>query len=155
MAPLARRPGPARTLVRYDERGCGLSDHDVDEFSLDAWVHDLETVVDDLGLERFPLLGVSRAAPSRSPTPPAIPDRVSRLVLFGALRAGPPATGPSRRGAEGSGAADRDGPPGMGPRGPAFRRFFTSSFIPDAPAELWEAFAELLRRTTSAENAAR
>src|SRR5690606_23346997 len=38
---------------------------------------------------------------------------------------------------------------------PSFRRFFTSSFIPDAPPELWDAFAELLRRTTSAENAAR
>ena len=44
---------------------------------------------------------------------------------------------------------------GWGREDPAFRRFFTSTFIPDAPPELWEAFAVLLRRTASAENAAR
>src|SRR5436190_19870344 len=45
------------TLVRYDERGCGLSDWDVEPLLFDAWVSDLETVVDALGLESFPLLG--------------------------------------------------------------------------------------------------
>ena len=50
-------------LVRYDERGCGLSDRDVDDFSLDTWVGDLETVVDAAGLERFPLLGISQGGP--------------------------------------------------------------------------------------------
>ncbi|MEJ2601608.1 MAG: alpha/beta hydrolase, partial [Anaerolineales bacterium] len=50
------------TLVRYDERGCGLSDWDVTEFSMQAWVRDLEAVVDALGLERFPLLGISQGA---------------------------------------------------------------------------------------------
>jgi len=44
---------------------------------------------------------------------------------------------------------------GWGREDAAFRRFFTASFIPDAPPELWESFAELLRRTSSAENAAR
>jgi class 3 adenylate cyclase len=48
------------TLVRYDARGNGLSDWDVDELSLDAWVSDLETVVDTIGIKRFPLLGVSQ-----------------------------------------------------------------------------------------------
>jgi pimeloyl-ACP methyl ester carboxylesterase len=58
------------TLVRYDERGCGLSDWDVDidAYSLDAWVRDPETVVDALGLERFPLLGISQGGRSPSPT---------------------------------------------------------------------------------------
>ena len=46
-----------RTLVRYDERGCGLSDWEVPQLSFEAWVSDLETVVDALGLESFPLLG--------------------------------------------------------------------------------------------------
>ena len=48
------------TLVRYDARGCGLSDREVPELSIETWVRDLETVVDALGLERFPLLGVSQ-----------------------------------------------------------------------------------------------
>src|SRR5262249_11600054 len=50
------------TLVRYDQRGCGLSDWDVDAFDLHSWVDDLELVVDALGLERFPLLGLSQGA---------------------------------------------------------------------------------------------
>ena len=45
-------------LVRYDERGCGLSDREVDDLSFDAWVEDLAAVVDALGLERFPLLSL-------------------------------------------------------------------------------------------------
>jgi pimeloyl-ACP methyl ester carboxylesterase len=48
------------TLVRYDARGNGLSDWDVEDLSLDAWVRDLETVVDAAGLERFPLFAMSQ-----------------------------------------------------------------------------------------------
>src|SRR5262249_4917518 len=48
------------TLIRYDPRGTGLSDWDVDELSLEAWLSDLETVVGAAGLERFPLLGSSQ-----------------------------------------------------------------------------------------------
>lgn len=64
------------TLVRYDERGCGLSDWDIgpEGFGLEPWVRDLETVVDALGLERFPLLGISQAGRSPSSTPPATPS---------------------------------------------------------------------------------
>lgn len=59
-------------LVRYDERGCGLSDWDVDDFDLDTWVTDLETVVDAAGLERFRSSACPRAVRWRSATPPAI-----------------------------------------------------------------------------------
>ena len=51
------------TLVRYDARGNGLSDWDVDELSLEAWVSDLETVVDTVGIKRFPLLASPKVAP--------------------------------------------------------------------------------------------
>ena len=103
-------------LVRYDERGCGLSDHDVADFSLDAWLQDLETVVDDLGLDRFPLLGVSQggavaiAYAARHPGAGEPPGAVRRV------RPRPPAPRHDRRTATGSGAAGRDGPPRMGPR---------------------------------------
>jgi pimeloyl-ACP methyl ester carboxylesterase/DNA-binding winged helix-turn-helix (wHTH) protein len=144
-----------RTLVRYDERGCGLSDHDVDDFSLDACVHDLEAVVDELGLERFPLLGLSQGGPVAIAYADRHPERVSRLVLVGAFvqgRLARAATDEERREAALQAELARIG---WGRDEPTFRRFFTSSFIPDAPLELWEAYAELLRRTTSAENAAR
>lgn len=51
------------TLVRYDERGCGLSDRDVEDLSLEAWMGDLETVVDAANLDRFALLGISHGGP--------------------------------------------------------------------------------------------
>ncbi len=60
------------TLIRYDARGNGLSDWDVRELSLDAWVSDMETVADAAGLGRFPLLGVSRDAPCRLRMPRGI-----------------------------------------------------------------------------------
>ena len=51
------------TYIRYDERGCGLSEWNVEEFSLDAWVRDLEAVVEATNLDRFPLLGISQGGP--------------------------------------------------------------------------------------------
>jgi len=74
-----------RQLVRYDERGCGLSDWDVDEtsFTLDAWVADLETVVDTLGLDRFPLLGISQGGPIPLTYAARHPERVSHLAVYG------------------------------------------------------------------------
>jgi pimeloyl-ACP methyl ester carboxylesterase len=144
-----------RMLVRYDERGCGLSDHDVDDFSLDAWVQDLETVVDDLRLDRFSLLGVSQGGAVAVAYAARHPDRVSRLVLFGAYAQGRLRRATSDEQQRESALQVEMVRLGWGREDPAFRRFFTSSFIPDAPPELWESFAELLRRTTSAENAAR
>src|SRR5262249_50053453 len=68
------------TLIRYDERGCGLSDHDVD-FSFDAWLADLEAVVDAAGLDRFALLGMSQGGGGSSAYAARHPERVMHLVL--------------------------------------------------------------------------
>ena len=77
-----------RQFIRYDERGCGLSAHDVDDFSIDAFVRDLEAVVDDLALERFPLLGVSQGGPIAISYAARHPERVSHLILLGAYAHG-------------------------------------------------------------------
>jgi pimeloyl-ACP methyl ester carboxylesterase len=63
--------GDGNTLVRYDERGCGLSDREVEDLSLEARVADLETVIKAAALDRFALLGMSQGGPPRSCTPPA------------------------------------------------------------------------------------
>jgi pimeloyl-ACP methyl ester carboxylesterase len=143
-----------RTLVRYDERGCGLSDHDIGEWSFDAFVHDLETVVDELGLERFPLLGVSQGGPVAIAYADRHPERVSRLVLIGAYAQGRSRRARTEEERREAALQVEVARVGWGRDDPTFRRFFTSSFIPDASPELWDAFAELLRRTTPAENAA-
>jgi hypothetical protein len=71
------------TLIRYDARGNGLSDWEVDELSLDAWVNDLETVVEATGVERFPLLGISQGCAISVSYAVRHPERVSHLVLYG------------------------------------------------------------------------
>jgi pimeloyl-ACP methyl ester carboxylesterase len=141
-------------LVRYDERGCGLSDPDA-EFSLDAWVTDLEAVVDAAGLDRFPLLGVSQGGAVSIAFAARHPERVSHLVLVNSylrgryLRA---ADDTARRDAE---LQVEMAVVGWGRDDVAYRHFFASQFLPGGTPELWDAFAELQRRTTSAENAMR
>jgi pimeloyl-ACP methyl ester carboxylesterase len=76
------------TLVRYDARGNGLSDWNVDMVSLDAWVTDLETVVDAVGVERFPLLGISQGGTVAVAYAVRRPERVSHLILYGAFALG-------------------------------------------------------------------
>src|SRR5271154_4896427 len=76
------------TLIRYDARGHGMSDWDVDELSLDAWVTDLETVVDTVGVDRFPLLGISQGGAVAVAYAAQHPERVSHLILYGAFALG-------------------------------------------------------------------
>lgn len=144
-----------RTFIRYDERGCGLSDHDPEDVSLEAFVRDLETVVDELELERFPLMGLSQGGSVAMAYAVRHPERVSRLILVGAFVKGrvARATTPDElREAELQGELIRMG---WGRDDPSFRLYFSSTFMPDAPPQLWSDFAALMRRTTSAENALR
>jgi hypothetical protein len=76
------------TFVRYDERGCGLSDWNVADFSMDAWVGDLETVVDQFNTRRFALLGVSQGASVAITYAVRHPERVSHLILYGGYARG-------------------------------------------------------------------
>jgi class 3 adenylate cyclase len=76
------------TLIRYDTRGSGMSDWEVDEVSLDAWVRDLETVVDTVGVDRFPLLGISQGCAISIAYTLRHPERVSHLVLYGGFALG-------------------------------------------------------------------
>ena len=143
------------TLVRYDERGCGLSDWNVDEFSLDAWVRDLEAVVDALELERFPLLGISQGGPIAIAYATRHPERVSHLILHGSY-----ARGVSHRGISEQERDERDVllnliRVGWGKDHPAFRQVFTSLFIPDGTTEQMQWFNELQRVSAKPENAAR
>ncbi len=143
-----------RTLVRYDERGCGLSDHEPGEVSLEAFVRDLETVVDDLGLDRFPLMGLSQGGAVAVAYAHRHPERVSRLVLVGAfVKGGRLAKTPEKRAEY---EMERELIRlGWGRDEHSFRLFFSSLFMPDVPPQQWSDFAELMRRTTSSENAVR
>ncbi|MGB3245010.1 MAG: alpha/beta fold hydrolase [Sulfitobacter sp.] len=144
----------ARTFIRYDERGCGLSDWDVQDLSFDAFVEDLETVVETLGLEKFPLLGISQGAAVSIDYAVRHPDRVSGLILIGGYAAG------WRHLASPEEHARREAvrnltEVGWGTDNPAYRHIFSQTFMPDAGAEDLEWFDEFQRLTTSPRNAAR
>ncbi len=142
------------TLVRFDQRANGLSDWNVDDISFEAFVRDLETVVDALGLERFPLLGISQGCAIAIAYAVQHPERVSHLVLYGGF-----ARGPLKHGSQ----ADKTQAEAMitlirhgwGQDNPAFRQMFTSGFIPGGTKEQMEWFNELQRISISPENAAR
>jgi len=86
--PWLRELSRHHTYVRYDQRGCGLSDRSFAGFGLDAWVGDLETVVDQMGLQRFPLIGMSQGGAVAIAYARRHPERVSHLVLVGAYGRG-------------------------------------------------------------------
>jgi pimeloyl-ACP methyl ester carboxylesterase/DNA-binding winged helix-turn-helix (wHTH) protein len=143
------------TLVRYDERGCGLSDWEVDRFDFEAWVDDLSVVVDAAGLDRFPLLGVSQGGAVAVAFAVRHPERVSRLVLVGAYSRGRMVRAETREEKE-EAALDIDLARVAWRRGDdSFRQVFAAQFLPDGTAEQQAAFNELQRCTTSAENAGR
>jgi pimeloyl-ACP methyl ester carboxylesterase len=76
------------SLFRYDGRGNGLSEWHCDDISFEAWVRDLETVVDAAGLERFALMGISQGGAVAIAYAVRHPDRVSHLILCGAYSRG-------------------------------------------------------------------
>ena len=152
--PLFQELAAGNTLVRYDERGNGLSDWDVDDLSFDAFERDLETVVDAAGLDRFALFGVSQGASVSIAYAAAHPDRVSHLILLGGYARG--------RRMRGSAESEDEAQAfitlmrqGWGQDNPAFRQIFSSIYVPDASPEQVQWFNDLQRITTSPENAVR
>ena len=143
------------TLVRYDERGCGLSDWDVADLSFEAWVGDLETVVEATGVDRFPLLGISQGASIAVAYAVRHPERVSQLILHGGYARGRLHWGAGERQREEAEMMSKLAELGWGQQNPAFRQFFTTQFIPGGTPEQHRWFNELERISTSPVNAGR
>jgi len=137
-------------LIRYDERGNGLSDWDVADISFEAFVRDLESVVEAAKLKRFALLGISQGCAVSIVYAIRHPERVSHLVLYGGF-----ARGRTRRDPDHAKTLLSIVEQGWGKENPAFRQFFTSLFFPDGTPEQMQWFNDLQRMTTSTENAMR
>jgi pimeloyl-ACP methyl ester carboxylesterase/DNA-binding winged helix-turn-helix (wHTH) protein len=142
-------------LVRYDERGCGMSDWDAEDVSFETWVRDLESVVEHLDLREFALLGISQGGAVAATYAARHPERVSHLVLYGAFPFGRSVRARSE-------AERRDAEimidlleTGWGREDSPFGSMFASQFMPEGSPEQWAAFVEVQRRTTSARNARR
>ncbi len=142
-------------LLRYDERGCGLSDWQVADLSFESWVRDLEAVADAAGAERFALLGVSQGASIAVAYAVRHPERVTHLVLQGGYARGRLVRSNNREQAEEAEMMCRLAELGWGRADASFRQFFTTQFIPGGTHEQHTWFNELERVSTSPTNAAR
>ena len=140
------------SLVRYDERGNGMSDWDVDDLSFEALVTDLEATVDALGLQRFPLFGLSQGAAVSIEYAARHPQRVSQLILLGGYSCG------WRHHADAEDAAQRQAvitlvKHGWGKDSPTYRQIFSESFTPSATPEELDWFNDFQKQSVSPANA--
>lgn len=141
-------------LIRYDERGNGMSDWEVVDLGFEAFVTDLACVADVAGHRRFPLLGLSQGVAVAIAYAVRHPDRVSHLLLWGGYACGWRVDGsPELR-------AEREAiltlvARGWGRDDPAYRHIFSSAFLPGATPDELAGFDEFQRHTTSAANAVR
>jgi RNA polymerase sigma factor (sigma-70 family) len=142
------------TLIRYDERGCGLSDRQFDGTpTLDTYVGDLSAVVDASGVDRFALLGLSGGGPTAIQYAANNPERVTRLVLYGTWVRGRYRRGESQ--AEEGRLLIELMRVGWGGAVQAFRQVFSSIYIPSAGEEQKRWYDELQQVSSSGEMAAR
>ena len=143
------------TLIRYDARGCGLSDHEVEDLSLDGHVADLEAVVDSAKLDRFALLGTSQGAAMAIAYATRHAERVGQLAIFGGWARGFRNRNPSPEQLRAASAMLELVDLGWGSENPAYRQMFTFLFLPDATAEEAAWFNEQERTCTTPAIAAR
>jgi len=143
-----------RSLIRYDERGNGLSDWDTPDLSFEAFVDDLECVADCLELEQFDLLAISQGAAVAVAFAVRHPHRVRRLIICNGYAAGwavraDPAEVTRRE------AMLTLTQVGWGADNPAYRQLFTNHYIPEATPKQMGWFNEMQRLSASPENAVR
>jgi len=139
-------------LIRYDERGCGLSDRDIDQISFEGWILDLETVVDAIGLEKFAILGISQGVPIAIAYTIRHPDKVSHLILCGGYARG----WQKSEDPEYMKACQTLVDPIKnlwGQDNPEFTEMFAKVFLPEATEIQLAWFNKLQKHATSAENA--
>jgi serine/threonine protein kinase/DNA-binding SARP family transcriptional activator/pimeloyl-ACP methyl ester carboxylesterase len=151
LAELARH----HTLVRYDRRGCGLSDWNVKDMSLEARVQDLETVVAALDLGRFALLGLSGGGSVAIAYAVRHPEKVSQLVLYGCYARGRLKRDLTPEQIEEVKTLRQVMQIGWGKPNAAFRQVYTTLFIPDGTPEQIHWFNDLQRISTAPEVAVR
>lgn len=152
--PWLERLGHAVRLVRYDERGCGLSGADETPLGLDAAVEELEAVIDASGSSRVALLGMSGAAAPAVAYAARHPERVTHLVLLGGYTHGLMHRQPDARQREMHATVVRLIELGWGQASAAVQQYFTAQMIPEATAEQTRALTEQQRLSCNGARAA-
>jgi pimeloyl-ACP methyl ester carboxylesterase/DNA-binding CsgD family transcriptional regulator len=142
-------------LVRYDERGSGLSDWEVEDFSIEARTADLEAVANELGLERFALIGMSQGGLAAITYAARHPERLSHLVLLGCHARGPLAGDPSPERVAEYDAIRALVRVGWAREDALYRHVLTRQMMPGGSDEQMRWFDDLMRITSSTDNVLR
>lgn len=145
--PWLERLGRAVRLVRYDERGCGLSSADVVALGVEAAVEEVEAVVQAAGEPRFALLGISGGAATAIAFAARHPERVSHIVLLGSYSHGLLARSPSAEALQYFEATATLMRLGWGQRDSAVQQFFSATLVPEATPEQRQAMDQQQRRS--------
>jgi len=136
-------------LVRYDERGCGMSEWQTGPLSLEAWAADLEAVVDAARLDApVTLVGISQGAPTCILYAIRHPERVARMILYGGYTRGGLLRGTETEQVAFQAMLDL-ARVAWGSDNPTFRQVFTSRFIPGGSPEQLQWFNDLCLKTAS------
>ncbi len=143
--------GKIATVIRFDERGHGLSDRDVTDHSLEMRVADLEAVADHAGLDRFAMFAMAQGGPISVEYAARHPDRLSRLIIYGSYAGAMQNATPEEIALDEAFQALIK--VGWERPTPEFRRVFTSLMIPDATEEQMRWLDELQRMATTADTA--
>ncbi|MEX2240174.1 MAG: alpha/beta fold hydrolase [Burkholderiales bacterium] len=145
----------ANTLIRYDKRGCGLSERDATDLSFDACVADLEAVADSAGFDSFALFGECQGGPIAISYAARHPERVTHLVLYGTFVRGRLKRNPTPEEKAAAELGFKAIELGWGEDSPAYRQVFATKFLPEGSPEQLRAFCALERCSTSPSIAAR
>jgi pimeloyl-ACP methyl ester carboxylesterase/DNA-binding CsgD family transcriptional regulator len=152
--PWLSRLGRDLRMLRYDERGCGMSGPDDTRLSLDTAVEEIEAVANAAGLQRMALLGISGGAPPAIAFAARHPERVSHLVLLGAYACGTLTGTPTAEQTAWVDATARLIELGWGRAGSPVQQFFTASLIPGGTQEQVQSLNEQQRLCCGPERAA-
>ena len=148
LAPFWHELASKYQLIRYDGRGMGLSDRDVNEFSPATRLEDLEAVIEAAGVERFALMGLSEGGPTAIRYAHKHPERVSHLIIIGSFLVAPGVEDVPQ-----FSAIARLVPKYWGSDSAAFHQMFTATFMPDGNTEENKLFNDIQRTSATPETA--
>ncbi len=140
-------------LIRYDPRGCGLSDRDVSDLSFESWVRDVDAVLDAVKLTKIALIGICQGGAVAIKFAAERPERVERLFLYGTYARGRDRRGNTPMEPEKAKVMLEMLELGWAEEDSAFMRAFATQFQPDGTIEHLRSWCELQRQATSAINA--
>ena len=143
--------GSIATVIRYDERGHGLSDRHATDHGLEARVADLEAVADDAGFERFALMAMAQGGPVALEYAARHPDRLTRLIFYGSYAGAHAAATPEEL--DMYAAFEALIRVGWARPTSEFRRVFSSMMIPGGTEEQMRWLDDLQRVSVDAETA--